>query len=390
MHQTAAHGTSVRRLRRAARSRGTRRSGVVALVVATLGVFSAVLSPGAGASPLSPHAGPGQRATPAVSNCRTYGSDKRGWWSSCFPKLNMAIDWNGFNGEGQDIGSEVGTQATDLTVFKNTILVETEQSSALHDRDLIQSTLSDPDCGAEATPSYDSHGDGLLEHNLFTDDFEAWVDGVPTKNADWGPNQGPFPVSLPNCDGGNIPVSYDPGTPLAGDKCPADPRKDPLIDLYYGKHSQSGSLAKGIHDTWNFNCTFTPSQSWKSSGKFTMTENPCPRITKGRDLDPLRSSTKQALSRLYRRLEQMGGCFRFRLGWTDRHTHAQNADIVAGFRPMGLEAFVKTEPLRQYIVPVMHSLAVAAGLCGPTREDPVHYQTPYKTGKEKKPSCHLG
>jgi hypothetical protein len=86
----------------------------------------------------------------------------------------------------------------------------------------------------------------------------------------------------------------------------------------------------------------------------------------------------------------MGGCFRFRRGWTSPRTHAQNADIVVGFRPMGLDAFARTERLRQYIVPVLHSIAAAAGLCGPTRDDPVHYQTPYKTGKEKKPSCHLG
>lgn len=394
MHVTAAHRASVGHLRRTGRARRARGWGVgalvvVALVVAALGGASKAMPAAAAASRLSLHSGPGQRASSAASSCQLYGTDQLGYWSSCFPKLNMAIAWNGFAFEGQDIGSELGTQATSFYVFKDVIVVRTEQSSSLHERDQIKAQLEDPDCGEVAKPTYDGHGKGLLETPEFADDFQAWLNGVPKENAYWGPNVPGYTVSYPNCQGSNIPLTYEPGTPLAGDKCSADPRKDPLFNLYYGKHSETGTLTQGVHDSWDFDCNFSPNGSWKSSGKFTMAENPCPRITKGTDVDPLRPSTKRALAHLYQGLEERGGCFRFRLGWTSPQTHAQNVDIVAGFRPMGLQAFANTEKLRQYIVPVMHSIAKAAGLCGPTRADPVKYQTPYRTGTEKKPSCHL-
>ena len=374
MHQTAARGTSFRSLRR---------SGLVAFVVAALSVSSVVLSAGAGAARLSPHAGPGLRAGSTEQPCPIVGSDEQGYFSACFPELQMVIAWNGFNAEGKDIGSEVGDQSVRFLVFNHTIEVTTEQSSSFGAHDQIMSQLSaEPACDADATPPYSGTGDG-------GDGFLAWQDGVPTSHS-WGPNVAPFSVSLPNCDGGTIPVSYEPGTPLLGDKCPADPRQSPRFDLYYGKLSQSGTLAKGIRDTWDFDCTFTPNNSWKSSGTFTMDENSCPRMENRKGMDHLRPSTRKALDHLYQSLEEIGGCFQFKRGWTSPRTHAQNANIIVGFRPVGLNPFITTEDLRQYIVPVLRPLAAAAGLCGPTKAHPVHYQTPYKTAKEKKPSCHLG
>ena len=121
----------------------------------------------------------------------------------------MVIAWNGFNAEGKDIGSEVGDQSVRFLVFNHTIEVTTEQSSSFGAHDQIMSQLSaEPACDADATPPYSGTGDG-------GDGFLAWQDGVPTSHG-WGPNVAPFSVSLPNCDGGTIPVSYELGHRSSG------------------------------------------------------------------------------------------------------------------------------------------------------------------------------
>jgi hypothetical protein len=365
-------------------------AGVIALSV------SATVKSASGTPSYSGSFGVSPAGSVGASGCRLYGSaaHDEGYWSACFPTLHMDISWDGFTIDpgGEDVGSEIGLQATHIDVFRDAYFVETEQSSNLHDRALIAGTLSDPDCGADATPSFDGHGDGLLENQTGDDSFDGWAatdgGGRPT-NGFWEPNVADFTVSYPTCQGASIPSEYTPGAPAEGSRCPADPRKQPVFALYFGKYTPSGTLAKGMHDTWTFNCKFQPNDVWTSSGTFTMTENPCPRITKGHGFTKLSRTTRTAAAQLYRELNHEGGCYRFVRGWIDHGTHAQNLDISIGFRPEGLAAFARTRELRAYIVPVLQRIATSAGLCGPSRVAPTHLQAPYRKGKEKKRSCHL-
>lgn len=358
-----------------------RRPAIVALVAVVLGLAAAVLPAGAAARP-------GARAAAAGSGCRLYGTADEGYWSNCFPSLNLNVSWHGYNSEAEDKGGEAGTQATYFLVYDTTLVVGTEQSSKLHDRATIDAGLY-ATCGDEATPDYDEHGKGLLESDTFTDVFYGWLNGRPRKHVFWNPNVAGFQVQLSNCDGGTTKVNYAPGTPLYGDECQHDPRTDPEVNLYDGEYSDTGSIAHGRRDSWDFDCKYTGGD-WHSSGQATMAENPCPRTTTGPGYAKLRTSTRAALKRLYKGLDDRGGCYRFRSGWVSKSTHAQNADVVVGFRPMGLAAFAKTRELQKYVVPILRKVADAAGLCGPTTDDPGRYQMPYQTGKEKKPTCHLG
>jgi hypothetical protein len=371
---------------RAPRSRRGRRPEVVALIAVALGLAAAVLPGGAAAHPSaqSPSAG---RALHAAG-CRLYGNADDGYWSECFPAMHVDISWDGYSSVGEDKGSYVGTQATFFEVYKHVVIVGNEQSSKLHDRASITGGLY-ADCGDEATPDYDGHGKGLLESNVYDDSVVAWSHDRPRKNVDWGPNVAGFPVTMSNCDGGTYPAGYAPGTPPFGGECPADPRTHPEFELYYGKYSGSGSITAGRRETWDFNCTFSGA-TWTSTGQMTMTENACPRITHGLGYAKLSKATKAVLKRFYKALDDQGGCYRFRSGWTSKSTHAQNADIVVGFRPLGLEAFAKTLTLQKYVVPILRDVAEGVGLCGPTSGDPGRYQLPYKTGHEKEPSCHIG
>jgi hypothetical protein len=378
--------------RRARRSRWTR-PGIIAVVIAVLGLSAVVMPAAANASHSGPHANHMSQSSAAAPGCHLYGNEEEGYWSACFPTVHMDISWDGelTVPGGEDKGSEIGKLATLFEVFTNTFIVQAEQSSKLHERAQITGTLSDPDCNEDATPSYDGHGNGLLETPALADQLLGWPldgGGNPT-NAHWSPNVKTFNVSYPNCEGGSSTEPYSPGTPTEGSHCESDPDQQSLIELYFGRLSSTGTLAKGKHDTWNFDCTFT-NDVWTSTGKATMTENPCPRVLKGSGFTGLRKPTKAALTRLYKALNADGGCYRFVHASTNRTTHAQTMKISVGFRPVGLATFTKSRVLRAYIVPPVEFISKAAGLCGPTSSQPTTFQTRYKKSGEQKPSCHLG
>lgn len=362
------------------------------MVVAIMTLVATAVSP-AGAQPASPASdapSSTQAAPRSHQPCKLYGSENEGYWSRCFPVLHMNISWNGDLFNGQDTGREVGTQAVDFFVEKNETYAFSGQSSSLHDRATITGTLTDPDCGAAARPSYHGHGNGTLEGNDSDDSFPMFSGGEPVRTyADWEPNVKPYTVSYPDCNGDSYPVQYSPGTPEAGYKCDHDPRRHAEYQLYYGTYSSIGTVANGVEDKWNFTCSFIPQDSWTSTGDFTATELPCDRDAAAAEYGQLSAAMKAALKRFYRGLRYEGGCYEFLDVRSRGRAQPPTVNIDFGSRPLGSAVFATTEKLREYIVPVVHRIAKSAGLCGPTAMNPNFLQQPYKKGKEKTATCHL-
>lgn len=376
--------------------------------------------------------------------------------SSCFPVMHEEFAWvNYVDYDGDDVGDGHGSLATQLGVITKNPYLDFQQSSTLHDRVTYHDELDAVPCGTTADPQYNGHGNGLIESdalNANEGEFYSWTGAVPDQEAYWDVGLDRITGTVSNCSGDQINTAWVPGLHAHnGAACTRDPHC-PGGNIWYGTYSSTGTLATGLHDKWDFTCDWkfsTGLTAFTSTGGFTMTENPCPRVRTGKGYAELNNATKARLAEYYNILDKAGACYKFIVGYrsqqeqdklyhdwhaiadkqgpgdhrtvatidaelkaagfaqmysrrdangiakggpakVSRHTSMQAADISVGFRPVGLFNGAAMAKVRTTFNPVVHRLAHQADLCGPPVSDPVHVEMKYIKGDETEPTCHFG
>jgi hypothetical protein len=378
--------------------------------------------------------------------------------SNCFPKVQVAVDWVAHRNESElDTGAVAGNFSWAFTtqLFPEKLWAEMGKASGLGDNVTVTSNVepfgTNP-CDIDA--DFTGSTIGTIDQEVLTGGVlaGAWIDG-PQEDTYY--NLGVTGTGTMDCGSGSPgPFPWAAGSPDAGAICSNDPAGQPLAGWWYGHLTETGSLATGRVDTWDFTCHYDAPQpeigfAADLNGQMRMQEDPCPRVRTGKGYAQLKDATRNRLRDFYDALDAAGGCYQFvvgyrsqaeqdhlRLQWhaiadkdgpgdhrtpeqinqqlraagfaqpfqgraangiaiggpakKSRHTSMEAADVRIGFRPIGVDTVRRTPGLAKLLNPHVRYFAGQAGLCGPPVADLVHVEMPYKKGNETVARCHFG
>ncbi len=417
------------------------RACLLAAVALALAVAGAPrLLPAAIAVPApSPHRLP---ATCSATNVAPGGAE---WISDCFPTVQADVVW-GLREPGfyLDQGSLSGDYATGFSFWKGGLYGDANQARSLGEVVTIDSTVTSDDSSCSFHGTYHASPPGDFENVMNSGGglVGMWAD-KPT-DAEMTREFGAS-ARRGTCGG---TITWVPGTVPFGTSCEDDADRSGGS----GRVTSSGTLETGRTDTWDFSCVVTDSahqDRGSFGGAMTMQENPCPRQRHDRHWDDLKDSTQAHLTRYYDALESAGGCYLFAYGYTSReeqatqyddwhqiadrrgpddhrtldevnsdlrgnglhdevtgwrsdgtalggprkrtrHAIGEGADVVVGFRPMGVYPFQKSRVLAAAFNAHVRKFAKRADLCGPAPGNPWHVEMKYRARGERHARCHFG